>query len=272
MDAGWRCSRRRCSTCATPSSRRRSPLGRGSGPQVPRRLRPRHPADPRRDPDVRGPATRRPEATRRAWRRGRSVPDHGRLLLRHPRARRHAPLPRRRRHHSRRRQHRAFPAPTTDWRARDRRADRADLVRGYRARPSTIWRFRSATGGATAGRRLRQGLPSRRGSQEAAAEVPAAPVRRRARDVHAPGRSRCSPARPDARRRSTEEHRRVHPGVLPRRARRPQTRARGVAGELVAAPRHVALRVSSGTTTRRSTPRSRRSVSRRTPTPRWNAA
>ena len=46
-----------------------------------------------------------------------------------------------------------------------------------------------------------------------------APVRRGPGHLDAPGGRRRDPARPDARRRPAEEHRRVHPGVLPGRPR-----------------------------------------------------
>ena len=68
---------------------------------------------------------------------------------------------------------------------------------------------------STAGKRE---LPSRaRGRQAGRPSAGHEPVRRGAGDLDAAGRRRRDPARPDARRRPAEEHRRVHPGVLPGR-------------------------------------------------------
>ena len=58
------------------------------------------------------------------------------------------------------------------------------------------------------------------------------PLRRGPGDLHAPGGGRCFPARPHARRRAAQEHRRVHPGHLPSRPRREPPRARHYAGQL----------------------------------------
>ena len=99
--ASWRSSRRRSSTSATPSSppRCRSPPD-NPGPALPRGLRARGPAQVGRDPGRRDPAARRADCCSTVTARAADpYMTLGRLLQRHPRAGRHAPLPRRRRHH-----------------------------------------------------------------------------------------------------------------------------------------------------------------------------
>ena len=94
-----------------------------------------------------------------------------------------------------------------------RRADLADRLRGDRPAP---W-----TGSGWSSTRLRhhRGVPApgspHRTAGKKVADRKRVAVRRGARDLDAAGRCRRAATRSDARRRPAEEHRRVHPGVLP---------------------------------------------------------
>ena len=110
------------------------------GPPLPRGLRPRRAAVERRDPGRRGAAVGRAAAVRPGRRRRRPVHDARRLLQRHPRAGRHAPLPGRRRRRTasatraRTPASRAATAPPSAT-AQHRRADLADRVGRDRTHP-----------------------------------------------------------------------------------------------------------------------------------------
>ena len=104
----------------------------------------------------------------------------------------------------------------------------------------TRWRSRS-TRSSTRPRGSGTGCAARRRASRCP-NARARPVRRGPRHLDAAGRRRRDPARPDARRRPAEEHRRVHPGVLAGRPGRRPARPGGRARQLGAAAGPRALR------------------------------
>ena len=124
------------------------PVTRGEpGPPLPRHLRARRTAQVGRDPPRGDPAARRADPVRQVRRAGRPVHDGRRLLQRHPRAGRHAPLPRRRRHHpgppARPTQGPVRPVRPVRPDAHSRRAHLAHLLGRHQRACSSSWRSAS---------------------------------------------------------------------------------------------------------------------------------
>ncbi len=285
----WRCSRRRSSTSATPSS---PPQSRSLDKPGRRYLGVCAHGVRLKSAEIRSPspAAGRADAVRQARRARRPVHDARRLLQRHPRAGRHAPLldddvaTRVRRHGRRKgladRMTGVRMLKITELTSRISSTDISEVLKqlefGFDPEIDTTARRKAIADGwkaaldqdraaGSAGRRTRS--PSGRGSA-AAGTRPSTWCWR----PDAPGRRRRPPARAHGRHRPAEEHRRVHPGVVPRRPDRGAARARRHALQL--GPARATSRTSrtSSTTTRPSTARSRRCRSRRSPAARSTAA
>ena len=157
----------------------------------------------------------------------------------------------------------------TDYGALQRRgAHVAGRQRGHHRDPGPDGRaVRRRAFDSAAGKRERRAL---REARQARARPRREPLRRGPGHLDAAGRGGRDPARTDARRRAAEEHRRVHPGVLPGRPGPRTSPAWWSRSGTGPGPGTWRTSSSSGTTTRRSTPRSRRCRSPRSRSRPWS--
>ena len=219
-------------------------------PAVPGHLRPRRPAEVRRDPAGGDPADRWADAVRRLRRGRRPVHDRGRLLQRDQGTGRDAAVPGRRRDHpgphARPQARPVRPDPVHRRDAHDRGAHLPDLLGRHQQRAQAAGnRVHSRSGhvGAAAGDHRRAGRRAQGQAGAAPGRRPLGatrlagprPGRRGAGDVDAAGRRGRVPVRADGGDRPAEEHRRVHPGVLPGGPRRREAGPGGDAVQLVPA-------------------------------------